>query len=78
MFDTSHMKNQYPTFSMDAVRGADLTQRHNGPTHFERDRACNSLSLIVHNVLPHKRGQSKKEENKKKIMQNLLKEIKLQ
>ena len=24
------MKNQYPTFSMDAVRGADLTQRHNG------------------------------------------------
>ena len=22
------MKNQYPTFSMDAVRGADLTQRH--------------------------------------------------
>ena len=29
LFDTSHMKNQYPTFSMDAVRGADLTQRHN-------------------------------------------------
>ena len=28
MFDTSHMKNQYPTFSMDAVRGADLIQRH--------------------------------------------------
>ena len=24
----SHMKNQYPTFSMDAVRGADLIQRH--------------------------------------------------
>ena len=22
------MKNQYPTFSMDAVRGADLIQRH--------------------------------------------------
>ena len=28
MFDMSHMKNQYPTFSMDAVRGADLIQRH--------------------------------------------------
>ena len=24
----SHMKNQYPTFSMVAVRGADLIQRH--------------------------------------------------
>ena len=23
------MKNQYPAFSMDDVRGADLTQRHN-------------------------------------------------
>ena len=29
LFDTSHMKNQYPSFPMDAVRGADLTQRHN-------------------------------------------------
>ena len=28
LFDTSHMKNQYQTFSMDAVRGADLIQRH--------------------------------------------------
>ena len=28
LFDTSHMKSQYPTFSMDAVRGADLIQRH--------------------------------------------------
>ena len=28
LFETRHMKNQYSTFSMDAVRVADLTQRH--------------------------------------------------
>ena len=29
LIDTNHMKNQYPTFSMDAVRGTGLTQQHN-------------------------------------------------
>ena len=28
------MKNQYPTFSMDAVRGADLIQRHKAGLSF--------------------------------------------
>ena len=39
LFDTSHMKNQYPTFSMDDVRDTDLTQRHNA-------------GLLFHNHIP--------------------------
>ena len=30
------MKNQYPTFSMDAVRGADLIQRHKAGLHLRQ------------------------------------------
>ena len=29
LFDTSHMKNHHPKFSMNAVHGANLTQRQN-------------------------------------------------
>ena len=38
------MKNQYPTFPMDAVRGADLTQRHNAG--LDGLQLCNVCHLV--------------------------------